>query len=56
MNASDQNLLNWLNMEINAGKKKILVPAPLLELVTPEGPNEARRLAKLNSCELVMHV
>jgi hypothetical protein len=55
MNAADQNLLNWLNREINTGKIKIVVPAYLLENTTTEGLAEARRLAKLNGCELVLH-
>jgi len=54
MNAADQNLLNWLNREINTGKTKIVVPAYLLENITPEGVAEAQRLAKLNGCELVV--
>lgn len=54
MNAADQNLMNWLNREINKGKKTIEVPAGLLEDATTEGLDEARRLAGLNGCELVV--
>jgi len=56
INAADQNLLNWLNREINTGKTKIIVPAYLLENTTPEGLAEARRLAKLTGCELVVRM
>jgi len=54
MNAADQNLLNWLNREINTEKTTILVPEAILDNTTPEGLAEARRLAKLNGCELIM--
>jgi len=54
MNKADQNLLNWLNREINTGKARILVPATLLEHTTPEGLAEARRLVKLTGSELVV--
>ncbi len=52
MNAADQALLSWLNMEINTGKTKIIVPPGFLEHATPEGLAEARHLAKLAACEL----
>ena len=52
MNAADQALLSWLQAEINTGKRAITVPASLLEHTTPEGRDEARRLAKLCGCEL----
>ncbi len=45
MNTADQNLVNWLNREINTGNTKIVVPDTLLENATPEGLTEARRLA-----------
>jgi len=54
LNAADENLLNWLNREINAGKTKIVVPAYLLEHTTSHGLEEARRLDKLAGCELTM--
>ncbi len=56
MNAADQSLLDWLNREINTGKTKIIVPSYLLENTTPEGLVEARHLAKLNGCELVVRM
>ncbi|MFW6148098.1 MAG: hypothetical protein ACOC6B_06890 [Thermodesulfobacteriota bacterium] len=54
MTSADQDLLNWLNREINTGKTKIVVPAYLLENTTPDVLAEARRLAKLNGCELLI--
>ena len=54
MNAAEQALLNWLNKEINSGNTRIFVPTALLEHTTPEGLAEARRLAKLTGCELVV--
>lgn len=52
MNAADQTLLNWLNAQINTGKRTVTVPAAILEHTTPEGRDEARRLAKLCGVEL----
>ena len=52
MNAADQALLTWLNAQINTGKRTVTVPAALLENTTPEGREEARRLAKLSGVEL----
>lgn len=54
MNAADQALLNWLNAQINTGKSTVTVPAALLENTTPEGREEARRLAKLCGVGLVV--
>jgi len=54
MNAADQELLNWLNAQINTGKRAVTVPATLLENTTPEGRDEARRLAKLCGVELTV--
>lgn len=55
MNIADQNLFNWLNNEINTGKREIALPAYLLENVTEEALVEARRLAKLAGCKLIIH-
>lgn len=52
MNAADQAFLNWLNAQINTGTRTVTVPAALLEHTTPEGRDEARRLAKLCGVEL----
>jgi transaldolase len=54
MNAADQTLLNWLNTQINSGKRSVTVPAELLKHTTSEGLTEARRLAKLCGVELVV--
>ena len=55
MNAADQALLNWLNAQINTGKRTVTVPAVLLEHTTPEGREEARRLAKICGVELAVN-
>ena len=44
MNAADQALLNWLNVQIKTGTRTVTVPSALLEHTTPEGRDEARRL------------
>jgi hypothetical protein len=54
MNAADQAFLNWLNAQINTGTRTVTVPAAILEHTTPEGLDEARRLAKLCGVELVV--
>ena len=54
INAADQAFLNWLNAQINTGARTVKVPAALLEHTTPEGRDEARRLAKLCGVELVV--
>ena len=54
MNAADQAFLNWLNAQIRTGTRAVTVPAVLLEHTTPEGRDEARRLAKLCGVELVI--
>ena len=55
MNAADQAFLNWLNAQIKTGKRAVTVPVALLEHTTPEGRDEARRLAKICGVELVVH-
>ena len=52
MNAADQAFLNWLNVQIKIGTRTVTVPSALLEHTTPEGRDEARRLAKLCGVEL----
>ncbi len=52
MNAADQAFLNWLNAQIKTGTRTVTVPAALLEHATPEGRDEARRLAKICGVEL----
>jgi hypothetical protein len=54
VNAADQTLLTWLNTQIHSGKRTIPVPAELLKHTTSEGLAEARRLAKLCGCTLVV--
>ncbi len=54
MNSYDQSLISWVNSEINKGGKTIVLPASLLKNASPEGLSEARRLAELNGCELVV--
>jgi len=54
MNNADQNLIEWLNAEINSGKRTNAVPERLLMHTTSEGLAEARRLAKL--CEVKLSV
>ena len=54
MNAADQILLNWLNVQINSGKRVISIPAELLKHATSEGLAEAQRLARLCGVELVV--
>ena len=52
MNAADMRLLAYLQAETRTGKRKITIPAFLLENATQEGLAEARCLAKLAGCEL----
>jgi hypothetical protein len=54
MNAADHTLLQWLNAQINTGKRVVNVPAALLENTTSNGREEARRLAKLCGVELTV--
>jgi hypothetical protein len=54
MNPSAQDLLSWLNREINKGNKTIVVPAYLLENISSEELTEAHRLAKINGCKIVI--
>ena len=55
MNPADLAMLSWLQVEINSGKVTIAVPAILLEFVTREGLAEARRVARLARCELIVN-
>jgi hypothetical protein len=55
MNAADQALLKWLNAQSNTGKRTVTVPTVLLEHTTPEGWEEARRLAKICGMELAVN-
>lgn len=54
MNAADVLLIRWLQMEIRTGRKTIAVPAALIENASREGLEEARALARISGCQLVI--
>ena len=54
MNVLDVRLLGWLQAQINTGAVLIEVPAILLEGTTREGLAEARRIAQLAGCRLLV--
>lgn len=54
MNAADQRFLSWLQLQINTGRRTVVVPAFLLIDASPAGLAEARALAKVCGVELVV--
>ncbi len=54
MNAADQQLISWLQAQINTGSQTVVVPAFLLTDASPAGLAEARALAKVCGVKLVV--
>lgn len=48
MNDSDRILINYVQREINSGKKKIIIPVYLAQNISEEAIIEIRRLCRLN--------
>jgi hypothetical protein len=47
MNASNHDLLQWLQTQIRSGKKTIIIPSGLLEDAAPAVLDECRRLVRI---------
>ncbi len=52
MNDSDRILINFVEKEINAGKKEVIISQYMLANVNEEALIEIRRLCKSNNVEL----
>jgi hypothetical protein len=50
---SDWNFINFVQMELRAGKTRIKIPAELLQGASEEAMNEAKALVKLSGAKIV---
>jgi hypothetical protein len=53
---SEVSFMNFIQQELRAGKKKIKVPAELLQGVSAAAMNEAKSLVRLSGAQIVSDI